>query len=348
MPGFYPQIDIAGTPKEMGLAHGRQLRARVQQTAASLRSIVGSEIYDASWRDLQQTYAYCQQHAPALMEEIEGIAQGAEMDIRNVFMINAHLEVVSWKRMVWQAPVAVAHSAACSSHAVVTDAEVLLGWNGDDWKGWLDCGAIVRGHPAHGEPFIYFSWAGSVGRPGLGSHLALGANTLPGKHWRADGLLYNMLCRQVLEARSAEEGVEIFKTNHACSGMNYLIADEAGTLVDVEAHADGFEVLTPEDRGTRGYLLHTNCFLNPQLAGGEVDVDTTCSRLSAAQRLYREKVPVDVAGVRAVQSDHTGGVCVHREESCTVISFVAEVRSGQFHAIRGNPCEGTAQTFTLN
>jgi isopenicillin-N N-acyltransferase-like protein len=348
MPGerFYPQIDVAGTPREMGLSHGRQLRDRIRSTVDVIRSRVGVEPYDASWRDFQETLAYCRERAPDLIEEMEGIAEGAGIEFRHVFNLNADLDILAWKRLVWDAG-KTSEAAACSSHAVATPSEVLLGWNGDSWTGWMDYGAIVRGRPAHGEPFIYWSFAGSVGRPGMNGHLALGANSLPSHRWRPDGLLYPMLSRRVLGCRSAEEGIEMFRASNACCGMNYLIADRGGNLVDIELNADSLALQRPADQGTENYLLHTNCFLDSDLAGREVDLDAACPRLSAARRLYRERAPADVAGVRAVQSDHTGGVCVHREESCTIVSFVAEVRAGRFHVIRGNPCEGSPQTYTV-
>lgn len=344
---FYPQIDVAGTPREMGLSHGRQLRDRIRATVDAIRSRVGVEPYDASWHDFQKTLAYCREQAPDLVEEMEGISEGAEIDFRDIFNINADLDLLVWKRLVWDARKA-AEVAACSSHAVVAPTEVLLGWNGDSWIGWMDCGAVVRGRPAHGEPFIYWSLAGSVGRPGMNPYLALGANTLPSRRWRPDGLLYPMLSRRVLGCRSTEEGIEMFRASNACSGMNYLIADGGGNLVDVELNADSLALQRPSDQGAENYLLHTNCFLDSDLAGREVDPDAACPRLSAARRLYRERTPTDVAGVRAVQSDHTGGVCVHRGESGTIVSFVAEMRAGRFHVIRGNPCVGTVQTYTIS
>jgi len=330
----------------MGLAHGRQLRDHIHTTVEAMRGRIDAEPYEASWGDFQATLAYCREHAPDLVEEMEGIAQGAGVDFRDVFNINAHLDLFVWKRLVWDAR-KTSEAAACSSHAVVTPSEILLGWNGDDWKGWLDCGAVVRGRPAAGEPFIYWSLAGSVGRPGMNRHLALGANSLPSHRWRPDGLLYPILSRRVLACRSAEEGVEMLRGANACCGMNYLIADKTGNLVDVEVNAETVALQRPVDQGTENYLLHTNCFLDAGLAKRTVDPDAACPRLAAARRLYRERTPTDVAGVRAVQSDHTGGVCVHREESCTVVSFVAEVRAGRFHVIRGNPCTGTAQTYTV-
>jgi len=344
--GFYPLIDVAGTPKEMGFAHGRQLRTRIHATVDAMRARVGSEPYEASWRDFQATLAYCRTHVPDLVEEMEGIAEGAAVDFREVFNINAHLDLLVWKRLIWDTQDEIGDDA-CSSHAVATRSEVLLGWNGDDWTGWMDCGAVVRGRPVEGEPFVYWSLAGSVGRPGMNLHLALGANSLPSRRWRADGLLYPMVSRRLLACRTAEEGIAVFRRYTRCCAMNYMIADRAGHLADIESDTEKVALLEPEDREWTPYLLHTNCYLDPDLAGREVDPDAECPRLTAARRLYREGSPSDVPGVRAIQADHTGGICVHRDDVCTIVSFVAEVCAGRFHVIRGNPCTGSAQVVAM-
>ena len=343
---FYPQIDVAGTPGEMGLSHGRQLRERIRTTVDAMRGRVEEAPYEASRDAFQETLAYCRDHAPDLVEEMEGIAEGAGVDFHDVYNINAHLDLMVWKRLVWDAQSPLGEGE-CSSHAIATDSEVFLGWNGDDWRGWLDCGAVVRGRLADGEPFIYWSLAGSVGRPGMNTHLALGANSLPSDRWRADGILYPMVSRRVLACRSTSEAVDVIREHHVCCGMNYLIADEDGDLVDVEANADTVAVFGPGHQGSKKQLLHTNCFLDDGLAGDTVDQDEVCPRLAAARRLYRENAPEDAAGVRTVLSDHTGGVCVHRDESCTVVSTVAEVRAGRFHVVWGNPCEGSVRTYTV-
>ena len=342
----YPQIDLAGTPREMGLAHGRLLRERIHRTLEVLRGILGTEAYDASWDDLQATCAYCEENAGDLVEEMRGIAEGAGVGFRDVFNISAHLELLVWKRLVRDARERLG-AEACSSHAVVTEADVLLGWNGDDRRDWIECGAVVRGRPAGPPPFIYWSLAGSVGRPGMGPSLALGANTLPSRRWRPDGLLYPMLCRRILACRNVEEAVAVFERYNSCCGMNYLVADEAGTLVSIEAHADGFALVYPEDSGMRKVLLHTNCNLDPGLTGREPGEEPGCPRLAAARRLYHETPPSEAGGVRSIQADHTGGICVHRDDVCTVVSFVAETRAGRLHLTTGNPCEESPLTYAL-
>ena len=341
----YPLIEVNGTPLGMGLQHGRQARDRIRHTVQAMREHVGAEPCDASWDDFQRTVEYCRANVPHLVEETEGIAEGAGIEFREAFLINAHLDLLNWKRLVWAAQGGPA-APGCSSHAVVTESEVLLGWNGDDWRTWMECGVLVRGTPDTGEPFLYWSLAGSVGRPGISRHLALGANSVPSPRWRADGLLYPMLCRVLLDCRSAGEALGVFDTYQRCSAMNYMVADRAGDLVDVESTDDRHVALRPQDFGSHDHLLHTNCYLDDDLAGGQSD-DPGCPRLAAARRLYAQRTPANADEMREVLTDHTGGICVHRGDACTIVSFVAEVKAGRLHATRGNPCGASASTYAL-
>ena len=259
----YPLVDIAGDPREMGISHGKQLADRIHLTSKAMREKIGQEPYEASWEDVQPTVRHCKEHVPLIVEEMEGIAEGAKISFQDVFLINAHLDLNVWKRVVWDSP--RDEPSACSSHGLATTDEVYLAWNGDDWTGWLDCGAVVRGKPDEGEPFIYWSLAGSVGRPGMSTHLALGANSLPSPKWHAKGLLYSILSRLLLSCRSAGECVTLLQSNKSCSAMNYMVADKDGNLVDIEVGSDSIALRVPAS--ATDYLLHTNCYLDTKLAG---------------------------------------------------------------------------------
>jgi isopenicillin-N N-acyltransferase-like protein len=341
----YPMIDIAGTPREMGISHGRQLADRIRRTSQAMRDRIGKDPYETSWQDFEHTVDHCREVAPRLIEEMEGIAQGAGISFRDVFLINAHLDLNVWKRVIWNAP--EEEPDACSSHALNTPNGVYLGWNGDDWTGWMDCGAIIRGRPDEELPFIYWSLAGSVGRPGMNTHLALGANSLPSPGWRAEGLLYPMLSRLLLSCRSANDCVTLLQATPSCSAMNYVVADRAGSLANIEVGSEDIAVQTPEDHGASNLLLHTNCYLDAELAGHAVDPDTVCPRLGTARELYRKCRPQSVEEISDILSDHTGGICVHREGAATIVSFVAEVHLKRIHVITGNPCQGASVRVDL-
>ena len=102
---FDPVITVAGKPSEMGRQHGSLLRERIQRTVAGMREQVGPESYRASPEGFRETLAYCRMKAPELVAEMEGIAEGAAVDFDDVFRLNAHLDLVTWKRLVWESAI---------------------------------------------------------------------------------------------------------------------------------------------------------------------------------------------------------------------------------------------------
>ena len=307
----YPVVDVAGDAFAMGLQHGEQLAERIRVTVATLRSeaAVGDAAYDAAWPHFQPTVEYCRGACPELVREMEGIAEGSSLPFKDIFLINAHLDVTVWASH-HHAPASAdgqPELPGCSSHAVQAGANgVCLGWNGDDLTAWMDTGAVIRGRPSDGRPpFVYFGWAGTVGRPGMSHSVAVGANSLPAPGWRADGILYNMACRLMLQAEDTEAALAVLDRCNTCSAMNYLLADASGELADIETDGTAVRVLRPEEG--EPYLLHTNHYEHEEqrphnalrtAAWGPGGVGD-CPRLRCARELYAAADPT-AAGVESV------------------------------------------------
>ena len=98
----YPAVNIEGSPFEMGRSHGRQLHDRVRVTVAVMREAIGHDAYDAGWDAFQPTVAHCRAAVPDLVAEMEGIAEGAGLPFKDIWLINAHLDLSVWKRKHWE------------------------------------------------------------------------------------------------------------------------------------------------------------------------------------------------------------------------------------------------------
>ena len=183
-------VDVEGTPHEMGLSHGKQMASRISLTVATLRQTYPLS-YDPCWLAFEPTVRYCREACPELVEEMEGIAEGAGLPFKDIWMINAHLDLAIWEQQTPPIENSPPELPGCSSHAFAgEDGGVCLGWNGDDLSAWMDCCVVLRGRPAGARPFVCVCWAGTVGRPGTSHTVAVGANSTPANGWRADGLLY--------------------------------------------------------------------------------------------------------------------------------------------------------------
>eukprot|EP01048_Picozoa_sp_COSAG05_P014913 COSAG05_NODE_1738_length_4162_cov_10.776028_2_plen_415_part_00 len=242
------------------------------------------------------------------MAEMEGIAAGAGLPFSDIWAINAHLDLSVWARTTLPAA-EEKELPGCSSHAVATpQGSALLGWNGDDLSRWMESGVVVRGKPDDGRPpFAYFSWAGTVGRPGTSHSIAVGANSLPpAAGHRPDGLLYGMVCRKLLECASTAAALDALSRMQTCSAMNYTMVDAHGELADIETDGREVRMLRPET-GQQRYLLHTNHYVhaehdakNDRFSARESSAFPPCPRLQAATEIYRCSVPEDVDGLLQV------------------------------------------------
>ena len=261
----YPVITLSGSSREMGRQHGVQLSERIRRSLSTLRLALGAATIDAGWDAFQPSVEYCRAEVPELIAEMEGIADGAGLPFCDIWAINAHLDLSVWKRTAQELGEEPGELPGCSSHAVATpQGSALMGWNGDDLSDWMDSGVVVRAAPDDGRPpFAYFSWAGTVGRPGTSLAIAVGANSMPpAAGHRPDGLLYGMVCRKLLECTSTGAALKAMACMQTCSAMNYCLGDASGELADVETDSREVRVLLPET-GQR-YLLHTNHYIHTE------------------------------------------------------------------------------------
>ena len=331
---FYPVLTLSGDAYAMGYQHGSRVSQRVRLTVQTLRDAVGGQVFDAGWHAFQPTVEYCRAEVPELVAEMEGIADGAAVPFKDIWNINAHLDLFVWNRTA-EASQQLQELPGCSSHAVVSQGSSLLGWNGDDLSAWMNTGVVVRGSPDDGRPpFVYFSWAGTIGRPGLSHALAVGANSVPptAGH-RSDGLLYNMVCRKLLECRSTQDAIATMDRIHTCSAMNYMLADKSGEVADIETNGRELRVLRP-DRGSN-HLLHTNHYLHPDHEQSNAS-DAPCPRLQTAREMYARSLPQNVDSIFEVlstepvyQSPRRPGNVQHSETVVSMVAQLADERSGE-------------------
>ena len=90
----FPQITISGTPFERGRQHGEQLVEKIAGTIAYYRSIFAMP--DAEIMQHAKYFrAIIQAFNPDYIEEIDGIALGAQVESLWVVALNARSEILS-------------------------------------------------------------------------------------------------------------------------------------------------------------------------------------------------------------------------------------------------------------
>src|SRR4051794_16284459 len=95
-----PILELAGSPAQLGAAHGEAQRDRIRGHAERfldyILSTAAVRVSEAElWDRWTPQVAVNQRLAPDLVEEMRGIARGAGVSFERIFMLNSMLDLNS-------------------------------------------------------------------------------------------------------------------------------------------------------------------------------------------------------------------------------------------------------------
>src|SRR5689334_21493201 len=125
-----PVLDLSGTPAQLGAAHGEARRERIREYADRflgwlLNAAAVSLTEETLWSHWATQVSVIQCEAPALVEEMRGIARGSGVPFERIFLLSSLLDLSSFRYL----PLAQ-NFGGCSTFAVVSEAgtgKTLLG-----------------------------------------------------------------------------------------------------------------------------------------------------------------------------------------------------------------------------
>src|SRR5262249_54174020 len=116
-----PVLDLAGTPAQIGAGHGESQRERIRSQVDVflgwlLRNSVFNLTLETLWERWAPQVAANQRSAPALVEEMQGIARGAGVPFERIFLLNSLLDLNSFRYTE------MAENLGCSTFAAAAEA----------------------------------------------------------------------------------------------------------------------------------------------------------------------------------------------------------------------------------
>ena len=357
----FPVLDLAGTPGQVGAAHGEAQRDRIREyTERFITWVLSSAAVRVSEADLWARWspqvAANQREAPDLVEEMQGIARGAAVPFERVFLLNSLLDLNSFRYL----DLATAY-AGCSTFAVAAEAgtgRALVGQTYDMPAFHQDYLTLLRLKPAAGPRQLVFTFAGVVGAAGLNeAGIALNINYLSPRDVGL-GRLHSVVVRQVLASTQLADALTHPVLPPRAGGAHYLVADRDGNVVSVETTARRFAVAYPQGPA----LGHTNHYLAPELRDAEYlrpgSIGGSLARHTALRRFLQERGDrLTVDALMELTRNHTSyprSICAHGISSepaeCrtrTVAALVQVPADGVMHVTSGCPCEGGYHAVTL-
>ncbi|HYL36280.1 MAG TPA: C45 family peptidase [Bryobacteraceae bacterium] len=350
-PRQYRLVRAKGTHRQLGLEHGEQaaeqIRAHVDYIAHT------QKLSRAGLREKALRFKpLFDKHCPHLLEEIDGLAQGARIALAEALAVNIRGELGH------------ARDEACTAYAVggngTSRGEVLIGQTSDMSKPNIDMGYVLHLKPQNKPQVLIWTFGGMIGYHGMNSAgVAHFANALGGGPQGRFGMPHYPVKRMMLECATMSEILELFERVPVASNANYMLCDGAGNILDIEVTTDGLKLLRDEGAG---FLAHTNHFLCAPYATRENDEQSwpdSFPRLARINGMVKARFgSLTVEDVKKFLSDHSGyptSICRHppagedpQTASRTVAGIIAEPAQRRMHVALGNPCENPFVTHAMD
>ena len=376
-PHRYTEIDVAGTPRELGRqlgeAAGDQIRGfcsiameRVNKTVAITR--------EAALDVALSSIPIAERYAPDMIEEMRGTAEAARVSLEELMLLQVRNQLK---------PV----DAGCTSFTIGqplrSERIVAQNWDADPA---LDEFTIVLTRRPVGKPaFMTITQAGLIAYIGFNSEgVGICANTLPAPSRRL-GVPHYFLLRGIYEACSLIGAIDAVNRGGRAIPANIMMTTPQGPA-NLEVTLDAVHVLTGDGCGL---VTHTNHCRHPDLVAindsfpeliqshaRQARIDRLLASLlngngcdsagatrhinTSGQSLATKSLtPTHEATVLELQSalrDHDNyprSICRHVNDDQptgfwqTVFSVIIEPERSQMQITRGTPCSHQYETYRM-
>lgn len=346
------EID-APTPYGRGQQYGAAAAEKIKAGAANYRRYFEEKMH-MTW---EQVTGYAMGYTadirkimPEILEEAQGIADGAGIPFEDLMVLNCRYELTL-------APQSVPE---CTTAAVLPEAtrdgRMFLIKNWDYRPGVLENIVLVHVRQPDGVRILGMTEAGQLIREGFNSQgIGLVNNQIKSIYdYRGTGIPATFRRRRVLASKTFDEAFDLLYHLPRSVSNNMLLASGAESrAVDLEASPRSVDLLKPID----GIVTHANHFvINPDLEGDKGREKRRDNRLHYL--LMRRRGKIDLEYIQECMRDHEYypfSICNHANDPKadpmsglqTVASMIVDFREQEAHICRGNPCCGEYVTYRL-
>ncbi|MGW0810172.1 C45 family autoproteolytic acyltransferase/hydolase [Nonomuraea sp. NPDC002799] len=343
------QTEPFGRGKELGTHFRRKIAANLAGYSDLFAAAGAGPAQVRTWGG--QALDRAADWAPALADEIAGIAAGAGLEPWQVAVVNARTEIL--------AAIDATGEGECSTSVVLPGAglppRTVQTW---DWHDHLrDAPMLWRLEPRPGHVVRTFTEAGALAKIGInGAGLGVHFNILRHDTDSADlGVPVHLIARRILdEAATVEEAVAIARSA-AVSASTVITAVTMSDAASIEISPAGVAAIPPDSDGV---LLHCNHFHDPALAKGQrhaTERPGTYARLQHLRDHVEGLSGADLTGRALALLSHGPGdapVCAHPDFTQplnqrweTLATIGLDLPAGRLRVHQGGPCQVTETTW---
>jgi len=346
-------IEIEGKAYERGRQYGARVPVVIHHNVEVYLQLI--ELYGGLDRDAAPEAAAAfrpilETHAPDLLLEMQGIADGAGCDLVDVLLINARSELMNTMGEC---------TALAAAPEVTARRRALLGQN---WDWYTACEAepvLLRVRQPGRPEILTLTEAGQVAKIGLNSAgLGVCLNFLSHAD-RGTGVPVHVLLRLMLECAALGEAIHVAYSLPRGGAANVLLAHAEGDILDLELTAAAADFVY----GDGGWLVHANHFESVRLRGGDTGLVSSMSTLARSARARRllsaeaARASVSADTFRTILRDHAYGayaICRHADpgepllqQTATRASAIMDLEARTLYLAAGQPCCHQYRPFSL-
>ena len=291
------------------------------------------------WGDIAKRYIPAMEKwTPEVMEEIKGMAEGAQMELEQILALTTAYEKSFSRDMI---------SEKCTSFLLSPKAtyaqKVIVGQTNEEcileWMNELD---TVIHHVDNGKESLIYTHPGVPAYTGINNQgLAVLWEYIDNGR-TGDGVPTNAIIRHLLECANAGEAVEFLKMVPHDVPNEFGIADKSGKIVSVECFPNRVYVKSDDV-----YLVHTNHNLFAEDEEEYTCSLTTVDRYEVMNKQVKENIGnIDVELAKEFFRSHErfpNSICSHpypeKPWNKTLATMVFDLTEGEMHIAFGNACE---------
>jgi isopenicillin-N N-acyltransferase like protein len=265
----FPLIEVSGAPAERGRQYGRQAVDRIKRGVSHYQAQLRRFSLDADGvAALVDRYLpVIERFEPAHIEEMRGIAEGAQVPFADVALLNARTEILKLAQRPARREQLQAQDEPDGCTGVValpeaTQAGQLIHAQNWDWKKeCAETAVVLRIRREDGPDLMTFTEAGALARSGLNAAgIAITANYLESdRDYRQLGVPLALIRRKVLESEHLALAMRAVYATRKSAANNMIVSHAGGVAIDFECAPDE----TFQVHAEHGLIVHANHFQSP-------------------------------------------------------------------------------------
>jgi len=312
----FPLIEISGPPRERGRQYGQKAAGRIKKGTTHYFAQLKELSLDAKGvAALVRDYLpVIEAFEPSYIEEMRGIAEGADVPFENIVLLNARTEIIKLANPAIRARLKTPEDPdGCTGVVVLPQATAdgrLIHAQNWDWKReCAETAVVLKVRRDDGPDLMTFTEAGALGRCGFNAvGIAITANYLESdRDYRQVGVPLALIRRKVLENEHLALAMRAVYCTKKSAANNMIVSHREGVAIDFECAPDETFQVHPQN----GLLVHANHFVSPVALGKLKDTGP----FNTPDSLYRD------IRVRDLLQPHIGSITFDTVKSALFDEF---------------------------